>query len=68
MRVEPQHPDDFVLHAIDLAPGLVPTVVREQAANPQRTVGDVLDSLRDQGLVRSVAKLREPFGAADPLG
>lgn len=70
-EVEAQHPDDFILDTIDLAPGLVTTVVSEQAANlkkPARTVGELLDTLRDQGLIRSVAKLRELFGAADPLG
>jgi len=68
--VEAKHPDDFVLDAIDLAPGRVTSVVSEQAGslrNPPRTVGELLDTLRDQGLVRSVAKLRELFGAADPL-
>jgi hypothetical protein len=69
-NVEAKHPDDFVLNAIDLAPGLVATVVSEQAAalkSPPRTVGELLETLRDQGLVRSVAKMRELFGAADPL-
>jgi len=69
-NVEAKHPDDFVLDAIDLAPGLVTTAVSLQASslrNPPRTVGELLDILRDQGLVRSVAKLRELFGAADPL-
>jgi hypothetical protein len=63
--VEAQHPDDFVLDALDLAPGLVTAVVSAQAAslrNPPRSVADLLETLRDQGLVRSVAKLREPFG------
>jgi hypothetical protein len=47
----------------------VTTVVSEQAAglrSPRRTVGELLDTLRDQGLVRSVAKLRELFGVVDP--
>jgi predicted nucleic acid-binding protein len=69
-EIEAQHPDDFVLHTIDLAPGIVTKVISEQAAalkNPPRTVGELIDTLRDQGLVRSVAKLRELFGAADPL-
>lgn len=68
--IEAQHPDDFVLHTIDLAPGIVTKVVSEQAGalkNPPRTVGELLDTLREQGLVRSVAKLRELFGAADPI-
>jgi hypothetical protein len=69
-NVEAKHPDEFVLDAIDLAPGLVTSVVSAQASslkNPPRTVGELLDTLRDQGLVRSVAKLRELFGASDPL-
>lgn len=67
-NVEAQHPDDFVLDALDLAPGVVVTVVAEQAKalrNPPRSVGELLDTLREQGVVRSVAKLRELFGAAD---
>jgi hypothetical protein len=69
-KVEAKHPDDFVLDTIDLAPGIVANVLSEQAGalkNPPRTVGELLDTLRGQGLVRSVAKLRELFGAADPL-
>lgn len=69
-NVEAKHPDEFVLNTIDLAPGLVTTVLGEQARslkNPPRTVGELLDTLRDQGLVRSVAKLRELFGPGDPL-
>jgi hypothetical protein len=68
-NMEAQHPDDFVLHAIDLAPGLITKVVSEQASalkNPDRTVEELLETLREQGLVRSVAKLRDLFGAADP--
>jgi predicted nucleic acid-binding protein len=63
--VEALHPDDFVIHQIDLAPGLVCSVIAEQAAalkNPRRTVGEVLDSLRGCGRIRSVARLRELFG------
>ena len=69
-NIEAKHPDDFVLDTMDLAAGLVTTVVGQQAAalkNPPRSVGELLDTLRDQGLVRSVAKLRELFGAADPI-
>jgi hypothetical protein len=63
--IEALHPDDFVLDLLDLAPGAVTTVLVEQAAglkNPPLTVPDLLDTLRDQGLVRSVAKLREMLG------
>jgi hypothetical protein len=63
--VEAIHPDDFVLDLLDLAPGAVASVVVDQAAglkNPLRTVADLLDTLRAQGLARSVAKLREVLG------
>ena len=60
--IEAKHPDDFVIDTIDLAPALVPRVVSEQAAalkNPPRTPHDLLDTLRSQGLIQSVARLRE---------
>jgi hypothetical protein len=63
--IEAQHPDTFVLHLIDLAPGAVCSVVSEQAAalkNPPRSLGEVLDVLRGTGLAQSVARLRELFG------
>jgi hypothetical protein len=56
----------LVFHQLDLAPGLVCTAVAEQARAikpPPRTVPEVLDALRDNGLVQSVARLRELFGA-----
>ncbi len=64
-EVEAQHPDEFVLGLIDLAPAAVTKVVTEQAAslkNPPRSVGELLDVLIQQGLVQSVAKLRDLFG------
>jgi hypothetical protein len=63
--VEALHPDDFVLATIDLSPAAVITALTEQAAalrNPPKTVEEVLDALRDNGLVQSVARLRELFG------
>lgn len=62
--IQAVHPDDFVYDCIDLAPGTMVRVVTDQSAslkNPPRTVGDVLDTLRDLGLVQSVAKFRELF-------
>ncbi len=61
-QVEALHPDDFIVDLIDLSPGSIITAVRNQAAalkNPPRTVSDILDTLRDNGLVQAVAKLRE---------
>jgi len=67
-EVEAVHPDDFVLDLIDLGPGTVCAVVREQASalkSPPRTLGDLLDTLREQGLVQSVGRLRELYGLMD---
>ena len=63
--IEPKHPDDFVIETIDLAPALVARVVSEQAGalkNPPRTPPELLDILRRQGLIQSVARLRELIG------
>lgn len=62
LGIEAQHPDDFVLDAIDLAPGVVARCVREQSAalkNPPVSMDELLDGLSSAGLPRSVAKLRE---------
>jgi hypothetical protein len=68
-NIEAKHPDDFVIDTIDLSVGTVARVVAEQAGalkNPPRSIPELLDTLRDQGLVRSVAKLRELLGSGDP--
>ena len=60
--VEAQRPDDFVLGLIDLAPGAAASIVVQQAAalkHPPRSPAELLETLRAQGLVRSVARLRE---------
>jgi len=66
--VEAQHPDDLVLDLVDVDPGAVLAVVRRQAAalkNPPMTVDEVLARLEEQGLVRSVARLRELSGVTE---
>ena len=63
-----KHPDDFVIDTLDLSPGSVARVIAEQAGalrNPPRSISELLDTLRDQRLVRSVAKLRELFSVGD---
>jgi predicted nucleic acid-binding protein len=63
-NVEARHPDEFVVNQIDLAPAAVIKVVIEQAQslkNPPRTISDLLDEFQAQGLVQSVAKLRDMF-------
>lgn len=62
--IEAQHPDEFVGHLLDLAPGAVLSVISEQAAdlrNPPRSVAELLDTLQGNGLVQTVARLREMF-------
>ena len=56
-NIEAKHPDDFVIDTIDLSPGAVAKVIADQAGalkNPPRSIPELLDTLRDQGLVRSV--------------
>jgi PIN domain len=67
-NIDAKHPDDFVIDTIDLAPAAVATVVAEQAAalkSPPRSAAELLDTLRNQGLVRSVARLRDLFGVRE---
>ena len=64
-EVEAIHPDDFVLDLLDLSPAAVANALREQALalkKPPMTPAQVLDILRSNGLVQSVAKLRELYG------
>ena len=63
-------PDEFVLNLLDLAPGAITTLVSEQSAalkNPPMSVGELVDTLLRQGLVRAVARLRELMGGANPM-
>lgn len=62
LGIEAQHPDDFVLDAIDLSPDQVTHCIREQAAalrNPPISVEDLLQGLSDVGLPQAVVKLRD---------
>lgn len=60
--IEAKHPDEFVLDTIDLNPARVATLIGDMSRDlvkPPMTIDEVLDSLRDRGLVRSVARLRD---------
>ncbi len=62
--IEAQPPDEFVLNLIDLAPGAVAAIVTRQAADlksPPQSRDQLLETLMTNGLVRSVARLRELF-------
>lgn len=60
--LDAQHPDEFVLHLLDLAPGIVAAAARnhrESLKNPPKTVDEYLDTLEAQGLTQTVSVLRE---------
>ena len=60
--IEAQHPDEFVLNLLDLAPGVVAAAARdhlESLKNPPKTIPEYLDVLERQGLTQTVSVLRE---------
>lgn len=60
--IEAQHPDDFVRHLIDLAPGPACAAVkrhRDSLKNPPKSVEEYLETLSRQSLAESVAALRQ---------
>lgn len=63
---ESKHPDDFIVEALDIAPGAIAAAVHEQAAalkNPPKSIAELLETLQKQGLPLAVARLREAFGS-----
>jgi hypothetical protein len=62
LRLDAQHPDEFILHLLDLAPGTVVAAAdthRQSLRNPPKTVQEYLDTLERQGLTQTVSVLRE---------
>src|SRR5262249_22314932 len=60
--IEAQHPDDFIVHLLDLAPGTVCAAVkrqRESLRNPPKSADERLATFEKQGLAQTVARLRE---------
>ena len=60
--IEAQHPDEFILHLLDLAPGAVVAAAenhRHSLKNPPKTVSEYLETLERQGLTQTVSVLRE---------
>lgn len=59
--IEARHPDEFIAHLLDVAPGAVIAAAkcqREGLKNPPKTVDEFLAILEQQGLSRTVAALR----------
>ena len=62
LGIEAQHPDEFVLRLLQLAPGSVVAAAqdhRRSLKNPPKTVAEYLSTLERQGLARTVSVLRE---------
>ena len=60
--IETQHPDEFVLHLLDLAPGAVMAAAeshRQSLKNPPCTMDEYLETLGRQGLAKSASALRD---------
>lgn len=60
--IEAQHPDEFVLHLLDLAPGAVVAAAqnhRDSLKNLPKTVAEYLETLERQGLTQTASVLRE---------
>lgn len=60
-RIEAQHPDDFIAHLLDLAPGPVCAAVkkhRQSLKNPPKTAEEYLATLARLSLPQTVARLR----------
>ncbi len=60
--IDAQHPDEFILHLLDLAPGLVVAAAqthRESLKNPTKSVAEYLETLERQGLTQTASVLRE---------
>ena len=60
--MEAQHPDEFIAHLLDLAPGAVCAAAkrqREALKHPPKSVDEFLDALSAQSLPDTVARLGE---------
>ena len=60
--IDAQHPDEFVLHLLDLAPGAVVAAAqthRLSLKNPPKTAEEYLATLERQGLTQTASVLRE---------
>jgi len=60
--IDAQHPDEFIMRLLDLAPDRVCSAAkkqRESLKKPPLTIEQYLESLERQGLVQTVAALRQ---------
>ncbi|WP_437203362.1 PIN domain-containing protein [Planctomicrobium sp. SH664] len=60
--IEVQHPDEFIMHLLDLAPNVVCAAAkrqRENLKNPAYSVEDFLEALERQAIPQTVGVLRQ---------
>ncbi len=60
--IKAQHPDEFILHLLDLAPDAVSAAAAEHRGslkNPPKTATECLEALQRQQLTQSASALRE---------
>jgi hypothetical protein len=70
-EMEARHPDEFILHLIDLAPYVVKDAAethRQSLKNPPKSIDEFLASLEAQGLPESVTALRMLFQQTTGIG
>lgn len=59
--IEAQHPDEFILHLLDLEPGIVAGAAQDHRLslkNPAKTIEEYLGTLEARGLTQTVSVLR----------
>jgi hypothetical protein len=59
--IEAQHPDEFIIHLIDLSPEIVCTAVKRHRLtlkNPPKSVDEYLETLEKQSLNQTVSQLK----------
>jgi predicted nucleic acid-binding protein len=60
--IEAQHPDDFLVCLLDLAPGVVCAAMkrqRESLRSPPKTAEELLTTFESRGLTQAAARLRQ---------
>jgi hypothetical protein len=60
--IEAQHPDDFLMHLLDLAPEIVCGAAHRQRINlkkPPMSAGEYLECLKRQALPKTVGELNK---------
>jgi predicted nucleic acid-binding protein len=61
-EIDAQHPDEFIVHLLDLSPGSVLAATqrhRESLKNPRKTAVEYLEMLEREGLAQTAFILRE---------